>query len=246
MSLPNMPLILEPDELELNLDDEKLLIVDLCDQSTFASNHVPGAVHLEYGRIVWARPPAMGLLPDRAHLSEVLTSIGLTPQTHVVAYDDEGNAKACRLLWTLDALGHGTFSLLDGGLHSWLNEGHRTATGLTEPRPGNYVAKIQDGPIADKAYILARLDDPGVAILDARTPGEFGGSDKRAARAGHIPSAVNMDWTLAIDRERNSRLKQAVELQALLEEMGVTRDKRSSRIAKHTTAHPTPTLCSSR
>lgn len=34
-----------------------------------------------------------------------------------------------------------------------------------------------------------------------------------------------MDWTLAIDRERNSRLKQAVELQALLEEIGVTRDK---------------------
>ncbi len=37
MSLPNVPLILEPDELELNLDDENLLVVDLCDQSTFAS-----------------------------------------------------------------------------------------------------------------------------------------------------------------------------------------------------------------
>ncbi len=110
MSVPQVPLILEPDELELYWDDEKLLIVDLRDQSSFATNHVPGAVHLEYGRIVWARPPAMGLLPDNAHLSEVLTSIGLTPQTHVVAYDDEGNAKACRLLWTLERdrfrLGH--------------------------------------------------------------------------------------------------------------------------------------------
>ena len=31
-------------------------------------------------------------------------------------------------------------------------------------------------------------------ILDARSKEEFNGSDVRAARRGHIPSAVNIDW----------------------------------------------------
>ena len=225
MSLPNVPLILEPDELELNLDDENLLVVDLCDQSTFASNHVPGAVHLEYGRIVRARPPAMGLLPDSAHLSEVLTSIGLTPQTHVVAYDDQGNGKAARLLWTLDVIGHVGFSLLNGGLPAWINEGHPTEHGSNQPPNGKYNATRLPHAIADKSYILSSFDDPDIVVLDVRTPAEYSGLDCRAARGGHIPGAINMDWTLTMDRSRNLRLKPEDELRKMLLDLGITPDK---------------------
>ena len=45
----------------------------------------------------------MGLLPDAEELSNALSSIGMTPETHVVAYDDEGNGKACRLPPTAQA-----------------------------------------------------------------------------------------------------------------------------------------------
>ncbi len=55
--------------------------------------HVPGAVHLSYERIIDAKPPAMGLLPDDWELGAVFSSLGMTPHTHVVAYDDEGNGK---------------------------------------------------------------------------------------------------------------------------------------------------------
>ena len=76
---------------------------------------------------------------------------------------------------------------------------------------------LQADPIAHKDYVLAHLDDPGVVILDTRTPAEFGG--------GHIPGAVNMDWTFAIDAERNSCLKSEAELREMLEEAGVEPDK---------------------
>lgn len=60
--------------------------------------------------------------------------------------------------------------------------------------------------VADKNYIIDRLRDPGVAIVDTRTPAEYRGGTRRAERAGHIPGAVNFDWVNAIDQARGARL----------------------------------------
>ena len=61
--------------------------------------------------------------------------------------------------------------------------------------------------------------------MDCRTPAEFSGDDMRAARGGHIPGAVNFDWMLAVDRDRNFRFKAPDEITATLLELGVTPDK---------------------
>ena len=225
MTQSTLPLILEPDELERQLGRHDLLIVDLSAQANHAMYHVPGAVHLEYRSIVTARPPAMGLLPDDRQLGEVLSSLGMTSDTHLVAYDDEGNGKACRLLWTLDVIGHRSFSLLNGGLAAWMNEGHRTEEGFNQPRHCDFPIAPHTDAVADRDYILAHINDPEVVILDTRSPVEFSGMDKRASRGGHVPGAVNMDWILAIDRERNLRLKSVNELRELFEKLAVTSDK---------------------
>lgn len=221
-----LPLILEPATLEQHLHEAGMLIVDLCRPEVYARGHIPGAVHLEYAQIVAARPPVMGLLPDSAHLSQVLSGIGLTPERHVVAYDDEGGGKACRLLWTLDVIGHKHFSLLNGGLRAWMAENRPLSSEHGVAKTGNYqVGGLNEGAQADKDHILAHLNDPKVALLDARTPGEFRGADKRAARGGHIPGAVNMDWTLTIDAQNHTRLKPEAALRAQLAALGVTPDK---------------------
>ncbi|MGQ0663136.1 MAG: sulfurtransferase [Pseudomonadota bacterium] len=225
MPAPFLPLIVEPNELDAALGGKDLLVVDLGEEAVYAQRHVPGAVHLPYRTIIEARPPAGGLLPDDIKLGAILSSVGITPSTHVVAYDSEGNAKACRLLWTLEVVGHAKYSLLNGGLHAWLAEGKATEGGINRPPRGDYKIGRHTEARADKGYILARLDDPGVVILDTRTPAEFTGQDVRAARGGHIPRAVNMDWTLAIDRARALRLRPDQELRALLEGLGVTPDK---------------------
>src|SRR5437868_7146571 len=41
---------------------------------------------------------------------------------------------------------------------------------------------------------LARLNNPDVQIIDARTPQEFAGEDIRAIRGGHIPGAINIPY----------------------------------------------------
>lgn len=225
MNPASLPLIIEPAELKSNLDTQNILIVDLSRPQTYAQLHVPGAVHLDYARIVAARAPAMGMLPDAATLGETLGSIGLKPDSHVVAYDDEGGGRASRLLWTLDAVGHPAYSLLNGGLHAWLNDRLPVSSEPTMKTAGHYPVRFNDAVVADKNYIMSRLRDRGSILVDARTPAEYRGEARRAERAGHIPGAVNFDWMNAIDPARSARLKPAEELRRMLTELGVTPDK---------------------
>lgn len=225
MSSAAFPIVVEPAALESRLGDADLLVVDLCRPETYASGHIPGAVHLEYAAIVAARPPVGGLLPSAEELSRVLSSIGLTPQRQVVAYDEEGGGRAGRLLWTLEVLGHARASILNGGLHAWVNEGRRLDSDPVHPTASDYTAVIGSSSLADRDYIRERLGSDDLVLLDTRTPEEFRGIRRASARGGHIPGAVNMDWTLAMDRARNLRLKPEGELRRQFEELGVTPDR---------------------
>lgn len=225
MSDALLPLIVEPDALEAALGTEGLLVVDLSEAPLYANGHIPGAVNLPYASLIGPRPPAMGTIAAEEQLSRALSGIGLTVDIHIVAYDSEGTAKASRFLWTLDVIGHRQFSLLNGGCHSWQDEGHPIETNANLPAPSGYQAQIGDQGITGKERILAQLDDEGVIVLDCRSAAEFEGVDIRAARGGHIPGAVNMNWMDTIDRERNFRLKPADRLTTALAALGVTPDK---------------------
>ncbi|MDE2088480.1 MAG: sulfurtransferase [Gammaproteobacteria bacterium] len=225
MPASQLPLILEPDVLQPHLGSEHLRVVDLSKPETYAQFHIPGARHLDYSQIVAVRPPVAGLLPDEAHLNQVLSSVGITPDTHVVAYDDEGGGRAARLLWTLDVSGHARFSLLNGGLHAWANEGYPLDHRPVETTRGDFQATRRADGIAERDYILTRLGDSSTALLDCRSPDEYWGVKRLAERAGHIPGAVNLEWTQAMDTTRNLRLKPDAELRRQLEALGVTPDK---------------------
>lgn len=219
------PLILPPEQLEKSLGNRSWLIVDLCKPDIYHQSHVPGAVHLDYTHLVTAQPPVMGLMPDDDHLSTVFSRLGLTPDTHVVAYDDEGGGRASRLLWTLDVIGHRHFSLLDGGWHAWMAQ-RRPTLADQESRPTTHYSVTHQGVAqADLAYIRTHLGDPATVLVDARSPLEYRGEKRLAQRGGHIPGAVNFDWINAMDMQNNLQLKPAEVLRASLEELGVTPDK---------------------
>ena len=223
MAPPASPVLLEPDELEALLGRADVVVVDLC--AHYAVAHIPGAVHLEYGGLLGGAPPAPGLLPSPARLSGLFSALGIGPQDHVVAYDDEGGGKACRLLWTLHVLGHRRAAVLNGGVHAWINEGHPVSRDIERRAPSDYRARPGAQAVADMAYVLAHLDDPTVALLDARTPEEFAGVNVRALRGGHIPGARNLNWLDTVDRQRNLRLKGDAELRALLDARGLDAGK---------------------
>jgi len=225
MSEPLLPLVADPSELESLIDADDIVIVDLSRAPVYTRNHIPGAAHLDYSKIIANQPPVMGLLPAESYLSKILSTIGISADSHVVAYDDEGGNKACRLLWTLDVVGHKHFSLLDGGLQAWINENHPVSNQSEDISPTDYPIKYKNtSASADKKYILSHLDNSSVTLVDARTPGEFEGTDKRAQRGGHIPGAINLEWARTIDQQRNLRLKSNSDLLSLFAGKGITPD----------------------
>ena len=219
-------LIIEPDELEQHLSDESLLIIDLTKHSQYLQAHIPGAVFLDYTYITAISQPTMGLLPDVERISHILGSLGLSENTHVVAYDEEGGGKAARLIWTLHAMGHLNTSLLNGGLISWSNEGHPLEAEPTHTTHQSFTASYRNmNVVADTDYILKNLENRDIVLLDARSQQEFDGTRKYAERGGHIPGAIRYEWTDAMDRSRNYRLLPADKLKATLTGMGFTPDK---------------------
>lgn len=220
-----LPLLLEPAELAAHLNDANLLILDLGKESVYQQAHVPGAISVNGKQFVLGQLPAPGKLPAVAQLSAAFSALGLTPEKHVVVYDDEGGGWAGRLIWTLDAIGHPNYSYLNGGIHAWLAEGLPVESSPSAAKPSQYSASLQEGPVADLAYMLAHHGDADHAIWDARSPEEFAGTRVLAQRGGHIPGAVNYEWTRAMDRANALRVRDLEAIRAELAALGITADK---------------------
>ena len=63
----------------------------------------------------------------------------------------------------------------------------------TDSNPQIFQAKQILEIISGFEHIRDNLEN--VKILDARSPGEYDGSTVRAAQSGHIPNAINIDWS---------------------------------------------------
>lgn len=221
-----LPMLLEPAELAEHLDDSDLLIVDLCKGQIYEQAHIPGAIHLDFQRLVRGTQPVPGLPPGPEQLSEILSEIGLTAEKHVVAYDAEGGGWAGRFLWTLELVGHGKWSYLNGGIHAWLADNQPTTTVDAEPAPSQYrVESFQELPNVDLDYMLAHYQDDDVVIWDARSEEEYAGVRAFAPKGGHIPGAVHFEWTEAMDKQNHLRLKDLETLRKTLANKGIRADR---------------------
>lgn len=224
--MSNQNLVLEPQEFVNQLNQDNLVLVDLSKPEIYTQAHIEGAVHMDYASIVRNEKPVFGLIPSEDQFSKALSKAGISPDSFVVAYDDEGGGKAARLLWTLALAGHEKMALLDGGLHAWISDQLPVTSEIKPVAVTEYSVSFSHMEWStDRRYIEENLNNDDAVILDTRTPGEFAGTDKRAERAGHMPGAVNFDWQLGMDRERGMRLHPAEDLLYALDKLGVTPDK---------------------
>ena len=233
--MPTYSLLIEPEELQSFLDDENLLIIDQGKLETFLGAHIPGAVHLDFKDLQLGQKPTPGALPDLAKLSRVFSNLGLTPEKHVIAYDDEGGGWAGRLIWVLDMIGHSHYSYLNGGIHAWQQAGLATEQGQQERIESDYsVTTLNHDFELSKEQIIERIGREDFAIWDARSNKEYTGEKIISARGGHIPGAVNYEWTRGMDAERGLRINDLGEFEVLLNSLGLTKDK---EIATHCQTH---------
>ena len=234
-AMPRYPLLLEPEDLLPLLDDDNVLVIDQSKIDTYLNAHIPGAIHLDFKDLQFGQQPTPGALPSLDQLSIVFSNLGLTLDKHVVVSDDEGGGWAGRLIWILDTIGHSRYSYLNGGIHAWLQAGLPTEQGQQAAISSDYtVAELNHDFALSKAQIIERLHQPDFAIWDARSAQEYSGEKVIAPRGGHIPGAINYEWTRGMDTDRGLRINNLEEFDALLNSLGLSKEK---EIATHCQTH---------
>ena len=218
-----MKKLIEPEQLHSLLQQEDILLIDLCNDQQYLQGHIPGAVHLPVAALRANTAPAPGKLPPLDQLTFVLQQIGIQPDKTIVVYSDDGGASAGRLIWTLDIAGLDNWLFLNGGLQAWHAAGLPLEDGVIMPMASDFAPQWNLTPRIEKEELQLKLGSPDIAIWDARSQAEFVGSDVRAARGGHIPGAIHSDWQELIDGHNHTRLRH--DLADYIATKGFTPDK---------------------
>ena len=220
------PILVEPSWLDERLTEPNIQVIDLSDSQRSRMEWIPGAINLQYSDIVNGGLPATGQVPSEDKLQLLRSKIGLRKDLHIIAYDDEGSGRASRLVWTLYLLGHRRASVLNGGIHSWVDDGRLVTRDRSNPTASDQALfTLDESVLATRNYVFTRLNSSDHIFLDVRTKEEYCGSRTLASRGGHIPGAVNLDWLDTIDATRQLRLKSKSDLSKKLQQLGISPDR---------------------
>lgn len=219
----HLPLLIEPDDLAPHLEDRHLILVDLSSHEHYVQGHIPGALYVDFKRTQLGQPPAPGLLPARASLETLFSELGHHPDATYVVYDDEGGGWAGRFIWLLDVIGHHRYHYLNGGRQGWLAAGLPVNQDSEHAQPSHVSLSIDSRPTATHEYIRERLGADDLVVWDARSAPEYRGEKVLAARGGHIPGAINFEWTDGMDKDNALRIRR--DIASVLAGLGITPDK---------------------
>jgi thiosulfate/3-mercaptopyruvate sulfurtransferase len=143
-------------------------------------------------------------LPTLEKFSSVLGSLGITPATHVVIYDDKqaGNA-AARFWWMLKAIGHEKVQVLNGGLQSAKTAGYPMSFTKEKVIPKSpYPVTEWKLPRVNLDEVKAASEKGDQIIVDVRSSERFDGiTEPIDLIAGHIPNAINIPFTTNLNAQ---------------------------------------------
>ena len=217
-------LLIEPEQLVPYLGHERIRIVDLSRASVYEQLHISHAIHLQPKYLVAQQEQANGILPDLEGLQALIEKLNISPQHHVVVYDDEGGAWAGRLIWNLHCLGSQHTSLINGGIHGWLGAGLPTTAEVDPVKPVADVLPIDLATVqqyrVEYQELLNQVEEQNIQLWDCRSNDEYTGLRLAARRGGHIPNALHFEWSTALNRENHLKLHPLERTQQRLEQLG--------------------------
>ena len=187
--------------------------------STVLPEGAAGAVFVPLSTFSVERDGIPNEFPPADEMAAQLEAAGLGEGPFVIVGEPIPAGRA----WTaLDYLGLADRAvLLDGGSPAYA--AMTPAAAVASPEGTRLDIEVRDDMIVDAAWVQEHLEDPGVAILDARPPAEFSGETPGQGidRPGHIPGARNLFWQTLVESPENPRLRDEAELRRLFQEAGV-------------------------
>jgi thiosulfate/3-mercaptopyruvate sulfurtransferase len=204
--------LITPETLEPHLGEENWAIIDcrgsLTDSAVgrlrYLESHIPGAIyaHLDQDLSAVPVPGQTGRhpLPAPEVFASTLARWGIDERVQVVVYDDQGGMFAGRLWWMLRWMGHDAVAVLDGQWQAWTESGMPTADGEEARVPRRFTSNVRHHWVANADEVLARLNEPGFALVDARGADRYRGENETIdPKGGHIPGAVSAPFAGNLD-----------------------------------------------
>lgn len=219
--------VVSADWLAAELARPGLVVLQLGSDSSFAAAHIPSARRLDFeGALV--RPLVPGELrmelPEPERLEAALRALGLRSGDRVVLVFDRAEAflQAGRAFYTLEWAGlAGRVAVLDGGLPAWVASRRHVATGPSRRADAGDVTLRPDASRrVARSEVEAAVANGGPKLVDARAAQVFSGERSAGLpRDGHIPSAVNLPFSVVT--RADGTLRPRAELEALVADAGI-------------------------
>ncbi|MCE0828839.1 sulfurtransferase [Buttiauxella sp. A2-C2_NF] len=201
-----MKILVSPQWLADRLSSETILVLDATLKKTVniigenKKEVIPGAVYFDLDNVFSVQDSELPhTFPSFSCMSALLGATGLTPQSKVVVYDQQGIYSAPRVWWMLKVMGIQKVYLLDGGLPAWKEAGFAVWENHSFPmatQDQSFCAQSES--MVDKRTVFSNIDTQQFVVVDARPAARFNGvqAEPRAGlRCGHIPGSVNIPFT---------------------------------------------------
>ncbi len=188
-----IPAIVPVEWLKENLNNPKVVIIDLRAEEEYKKEHIKHSVNIA------GQPPAQLLfdskllMPKLNIIRDRLSNAGIDKDSLVVVYDSGVFMWAARLYWILDFLGHDNVGILKVGYGGWEKGEIPTSTTAFKAKRKKFVPRIDNTKIKTKLDTLLAIGKK--TIIDGRVTNHYKGKESLAKRFGHIPTAQNYACT---------------------------------------------------
>jgi thiosulfate/3-mercaptopyruvate sulfurtransferase len=202
-----MPMVVTTEWLAAHLGEPGLVILHVGDdrsRPTYDAGHIPGAYFVHPWNEL-AAPRQEGALylelPTPELLKATLESKGISNASRVVVYAADGyNTPTTRTYLTLEYAGlGGRIAVLDGGLEAWKAAGRPVTADVPAPGKGSFTLALRPDLVVDAAFVHGNVENPKVAVIDARNEEFYNGRETNQGRNGHIPGARSIPFPSIID-----------------------------------------------
>ena len=195
-----MDLIISSEDLYKSIKKpDNTIVIDARSFSEYKNGHIPGAINIDLFQLHWFDTTKRGIKDFNRQTRLLLSNIGIRKVSRVIFYDNVSGVNSARGVWLLLYFSHNNVCMLDGGFQKWKSENLPVEVKSNQLTTVRFVGKPNSKVIADGDQVKKSIGNKNVKIVDARSKEEYSGTEVRAARRGHIPSAINIDWTKNIE-----------------------------------------------
>lgn len=204
--------IINPEELLKLKEASNFVLIDaragINAEENYQNEHLKDARFVDLNKdLATVEDPANGgrhPLPSLEKFSQVLSKIGISPQSHVIIYDDKnGSNAAARFWWMLRSINHEKVQVLNGGLQAAIKVGFPVSSALETVEP------TEKYPISKWSLAQADMEEVEKArnkkeniVIDVRDKNRFDGlTEPLDLIAGHIPGAINVPFSENLNEE---------------------------------------------